>query len=65
MERALAGPRDDGAREAWLLTETAATYFAGLGWARVERSDAPADVAASVEFTSACPTTAIAMRRML
>jgi N-acetylglutamate synthase-like GNAT family acetyltransferase len=37
----------------------------GLGWARAERADAPAAVAASVEFASACPATAIAMRRPL
>ncbi len=65
VERALADARAAGAREAWLLTETAEPFFAGLGWSRVERGDAPAAVAASVEFTSACPATAIAMRHPL
>ncbi len=64
-ERALADARAAGAREAWLLTETADPFFAGLGWSRADRADAPAAVAASVEFASACPTTAIAMRRPL
>lgn len=63
VDRALADARAGGAREAWLLTETAEPFFAGLGWTLADRSDAPADVAASVEFASACPTTAIAMRR--
>lgn len=65
VARALADARAAGAREVWLLTETAEPFFAGLGWTRADRADAPAAVAASVEFTSACPTTAIAMRRPL
>lgn len=65
VERALADAREAGAGEAWLLTETAEPFFAALGWARADRAHAPEAVAASVEFTSACPTTAIAMRRNL
>ena len=65
VDRALGDARAAGAREAWLLTETAEPFFAGLGWRRAERADAPASVASSVEFVSACPTTAVAMRRSL
>jgi amino-acid N-acetyltransferase len=65
VERALSDARAAGAREAWLLTETAEPFFAGLGWSRADRADAPTAVASSVEFASACPTTAIAMRRAL
>jgi amino-acid N-acetyltransferase len=65
VDRALDDARAAGAREAWLLTETAEPFFAGLGWTHADRADAPAAVAASVEFASACPTTAIAMRRPL
>lgn len=65
VHRALAEARAAGAREAWLLTETAEPFFAGLGWSRADRAEAPPAVAASVEFASACPTTAIAMRRPL
>jgi amino-acid N-acetyltransferase len=65
VARALTDARAHGAREAWLLTETAEPFFTGLGWTRAERADAPATVAGSVEFTSACPATAIAMRRAL
>ena len=65
VERALADAAAAGAREAWLLTETAEPYFAGLGWQRADRAAAPADLAASVEFTGACPITAVAMRRAL
>ncbi len=65
VERALADARAAGAREAWLLTETAEPFFAGLGWTAADRARAPTSVAASVEFTTACPTTAITMRRPL
>ena len=65
VERALADARDAGAREAWLLTETAEPFFAGLGWTRADRAAAPAAIRATLEFTSACPATAIAMRRPL
>ncbi len=65
VERALADARAAGAREAWLLTEAADPFFAGLGWSPADRADAPAPIASSVEFVSACPATAIAMRRPL
>ncbi len=65
VERALVDARAAGAGEAWLLTEIAEGYFTGLGWTRADRADAPDRVAASVEFASACPSTAIAMRRSL
>jgi amino-acid N-acetyltransferase len=49
----------------YLLTTTAARYFPRLGFERIERADVPAGVRTSVEFASACPSTAIVMRRML
>lgn len=63
--RALDDARAAGARVGWLLTETADTFFEARGWQPVGRSAAPAAVAASVEFASACAETARAMRRAL
>ena len=57
--------RTTGANEMILLTETAEPWFERLGYERIEREAAPADVARSVEFVSACSETAIAMRRPL
>ena len=54
-----------GAGEAWLLTETAATFFAARGWEAADRAAAPGGIAGSVEFTSACPSSVPAMRRAL
>lgn len=44
-----------------LLTTTASPYFARLGFVVVERDTLPASIRASVEFTKACPQTAVAM----
>jgi amino-acid N-acetyltransferase len=65
VARALADARAAGVGEAWLLTEPAEPFFAGQGWSRADRAAAPAPVASSVEFVSACPATAVAMRLRL
>jgi ArsR family transcriptional regulator, arsenate/arsenite/antimonite-responsive transcriptional repressor len=49
----------------YLLTTTAADYFPRFGFERATRADVPAGVQQSVEFTSACPSTAIVMRKLL
>jgi amino-acid N-acetyltransferase len=49
----------------YLLTTTAEHYFPKFGFERIARTDVPATVQASVEFTSACPSSAIVMRRGL
>ena len=47
----------------YLLTTTAETYFPKFGFERITRAEVPASVQASVEFTSACPSSAVVMRR--
>jgi amino-acid N-acetyltransferase len=54
-----------GITEFYLLTEKAKDYFAELGFEPLERTRVPAAVLASVEFTSACPTSAVAMGRFI
>jgi amino-acid N-acetyltransferase len=49
----------------YLLTTTAEHYFPRFGFERITRSDVPADVQTSVEFTSACPSSAAVMRKRL
>jgi amino-acid N-acetyltransferase len=49
----------------YLLTTTAQTYFPTFGFEEIERAAVPTSVQASVEFTSACPSTAIVMRKRL
>ncbi len=47
--------------EVYLLTETASDFFPRLGFERVARDRVPTSVRQSVEFTSACPASAVAM----
>jgi len=49
----------------YLLTTTAERFFAKLGFERIGREDVPASVQASIEFTSACPASAIVMRKLM
>ena len=54
--------RSLGVEAAYLLTTTAGDFFPRFGFARVERADVPDDVKQSVEFRSACPTSALVMQ---
>ena len=49
----------------FLLTTTAENYFPAFGFERIDRSAVPSSVQASVEFTSACPSSAVVMRKTL
>jgi amino-acid N-acetyltransferase len=49
----------------YLLTTTAERYFPTFGLERIARVDVPATVQTSIEFTSACPSSAIVMRKTL
>ena len=54
-----------GVGDVFLLTTTADAYFPRFGFQRVGREAVPAGVRSSEEFTSACPASAIVMRRAL
>lgn len=49
----------------YLLTTTAERYFPRFGFERIGREDVPLTVQTSVEFQSACPASAIVMRKNL
>jgi len=53
--------RERGVRRAYLLTETADGFFPRFGFSPVERSEVPREMRHSVEFVSACPSSARAM----
>lgn len=54
--------RDLHVPHASLLTTTAERCFPKFGFEPIERQDVPASVQASVEFRSACPSSATGMR---
>jgi thioredoxin type arsenate reductase len=60
---ALAGQR--GVKQVFLLTETAGGFFPRFGFHPTTRSAVPDSVKQSVEFTSACPDSALVMTTAL
>jgi hypothetical protein len=58
-------PRYFGSWSGDLLTTTAERFFPKFGFESIARTDVPATVQASIEFTSACPTSAAVMRKQL
>ena len=64
-DAALGVAKHHGIGTAFLLTTTAEEYFPKLGFERIAREDVPVSVQSSVEFQSACPASAIAMRKHL
>lgn len=57
--------RARGLDAVFLLTTTAERYFPRFGFQTIPRHDVPSSVQASVEFGSACPASAVVMRRRL
>ena len=64
-DAALSIAKDRGTHTAFLLTTTAETFFPKLGFEQILRDDVPASVQASIEFQSACPASAVVMRKRL
>ncbi|MFC6823854.1 arsenic resistance N-acetyltransferase ArsN2 [Halopelagius fulvigenes] len=57
--------RDAGVGTLYLLTTTAAVFFAGRGYEELERADAPAEIRRTTEFEELCPASAVCMRKSL
>jgi amino-acid N-acetyltransferase len=53
------------ANDVYLLTTSAREYFPRFGFAVIGREEVPPTVRTSVEFTTSCPATAVAMRASL
>ncbi|HPI98707.1 MAG TPA: arsenic resistance N-acetyltransferase ArsN2 [Synergistales bacterium] len=49
----------------YLLTDTAEDYFPRFGFNKISREQVPEQVRGSVEFTSACPLSAVVMMKKL
>ena len=64
-EAALALARDLCMPSVFLLTTTADGFFPRFGFERIGREDVPESVRQSVEFRSACPASAVVMRKPL
>jgi N-acetylglutamate synthase-like GNAT family acetyltransferase len=52
-------------RSLWVITTSAAEFFARLGYARCDRTAVPAVIAATTEFSALCPASAdVLMKRV-
>ena len=65
VESALHMAEELSVRDVYLLTFTAETYFRRFGFQPLDRDHVPGSVRASVQFTHACPSTALVMRKRL
>jgi len=54
--------QSQGARDVYLLTTTAATLAARMGFRPVDRGEAPATIRATRQFAALCPASAVVMR---
>lgn len=57
--------RSCGAARIYLLTTTAETFFAGLGYAKVDRESVPDEIRSTTEFSTLCPASASVMLKYL
>jgi len=57
--------RAAGVEEVYLLTTTAAAFFAELGFERTDREAVPGPIRGTTQFSDLCPDTATCMRREL
>jgi amino-acid N-acetyltransferase len=62
---ALALARKSGARDVYLLTQTAERFFPRFGFTAEDRARAPQALRHSEEFRTACPASAVMMRARL
>lgn len=56
---------EQGVKTLFLLTTTAAEFFARLGYEVIARSEAPAAIAATAQFADLCPASSTLMRKGL
>ncbi len=64
-EAALRLAAEAGAEAVFLLTTTAERFFPRFGFDQIPRDDVPSSIQTSVQFQSACPSSAIVMRKHL
>jgi amino-acid N-acetyltransferase len=57
--------KSDGVERLHLLTDTAATFFAGLGYQPLDRALAPASISATAQFRALCPASAVYLSKRL
>ena len=57
--------KEEGVRMLYLLTTTAETFFTGLGYRKLAREQAPAEITGTEQFASLCPSSSSFMAKPL
>ncbi|HEY1773610.1 MAG TPA: arsenic resistance N-acetyltransferase ArsN2 [Gammaproteobacteria bacterium] len=57
--------REAGVRDLYLLTTTAEGFFAGLGYKKIPREQAPSGIAGTTQFSELCPTSSCFMLKII
>lgn len=57
--------KEDSVRELYLLTITAEGFFAGLGYKKISREEAPTNIATTAQFSQLCPSSSALMVKRL
>jgi amino-acid N-acetyltransferase len=65
LDKIIAHARRKGFRELYLLTTTADKFFMRHGFERTERAAAPPALRETHEFRSACPASAVCMKKKI
>jgi amino-acid N-acetyltransferase len=65
VARAERHARERGVHHVYLLTDTAADFFARLGYNRIERDRAPDAIRTTSEFSTLCPVSSVLMSKEL
>ncbi|SRR6266536_242456 len=65
VRRIVSEAESRGLHALYLLTTTAEHYFPRFGFEPIERRDVAPEIAETVEFKSACPSSAVAMKKSL
>jgi amino-acid N-acetyltransferase len=63
--KAVDGAAESGTCVLYLLTTTAAPFFAKVGFTQIDRAEVPIAIRESPEFRSLCPASAVCMMRAL
>jgi amino-acid N-acetyltransferase len=65
VRRIVSDAENRGIHALYLLTTTAEHYFPRFGFERIDRQQVAPEIAETLEFKSACPTSAVAMKKTL
>ncbi|TDB69189.1 arsenic resistance N-acetyltransferase ArsN2 [Arundinibacter roseus] len=65
QEKLLAKAKQEGVEDVYLITTTAGQYFEKSGFSTIDRTEVPAEVQATAQFSNLCPSTAETLHKRI